>query len=169
MNISINSPNHYSRLMSLRLSYLEALRLEVSGYLLVVVIYQVVGAGEVLIVVPHLMRQRVAQYAAVFVERFIREHSHDTAVIYPDMIAYAVPHIQAEDVQVVVLRQRVQTGLVPEYYPAVQLTKELGRHFVGDIVKDSAAFFICHGSWWLLVGVRRSVTGNSIQKVLQLL
>ena len=74
----------------------------------------------------------------------MRSTLYTSPVIYLYAFTEVVPDINSEDIQVVVLRQGVQTSLIPEYHAAVELTEELCGHFIGNIVKDIAALLICH-------------------------
>ena len=106
--------------------------------------------------VPDLVRERPAEYLAVFGESLVRKNTNDASVIYLYAFAEVVPDINSEDIQVVVLRQGVQTSLIPEYHAAVELTEELCGHFIGNIVKDIAALLICHP--WSCYQSRKSLS-----------
>ena len=69
----------------------------------------------------HLMDEGLAKDLAVFVERFVRKHADDTAVVDLDRPAQVVLNIDAEYVQIVVLRVRMQAALIPQDDTAVQL------------------------------------------------
>ena len=131
-----------------------ALGSQIFADLFVVVIFEIVRSGKVLVVMSDLMYQNPFEDFAVFVERFVAVNAHDTAVIDLDRLAEVIAHIHAQYVEIVILGIPVVAIAVLEDNAAVELAVKLGGKRIGDLIEDRAAFFVCHGS---------------VQKVLELL
>ena len=106
-----------------------ALGSEILADLIVVVIEKIIRAGEEFVMMAHLMDEGLAKDLAVFIERFVRKHADDTAVVDLDRPAQVVLNIDAEYVQIVILRLRIGHARRPQDDAAVKLTVQ----FVGGL------------------------------------